>query len=88
MGIPLITGNYTRAAEEAQHGRQAQDTDAMELQRQEVEQEVKLRLALQKDDAQVLERESADLAEAILRSQIEAGLGGFHVLCSLGPFGT
>ncbi len=45
---------------------------AAESQRDEAEQEVKMRLALQMDEEQIHERESADLAEAIFRSNLDA----------------
>ena len=61
-----------RALTETEQWRQHLEADACERQRQEIEEEVKLRLALQRDEANLFQKETADIAEAILRSQIAA----------------
>merc|ERR1712176_1674804 len=56
----------------AQNPRDQTEDAAMELLVDDTEQEVKLQLALRMDEAQILERENAELAEALLRSNLDA----------------
>ena len=50
---------------------QTEDT-AMELLRDDTEQEVKLQLALIRDEEQILEMENAEIAEAVFQSNLDA----------------
>ena len=56
-GSPAVTSDHARPAVDAEQQRTADGVDMVELQRQAVEEDVQLRLALRKDDAAVLERE-------------------------------